>query len=261
MAQDIADLRRARPSTSRSTTTSRQARPRRDGVAAPIVIFEGLHPMHDERVGGARPLRLPRHHRRRQVRVEGAARRSPSAARRWRSTAIDARKPGCGVRQAEGEADIVIQVLLSDLIDDPTGKFLKVKFIQKKALSTVSAPVRFFDKELEARVDAQRRQADDVGAGRQDRLVRRHVVRPAGVGRRDGRQGREPRGAHLRRVAPLRRRHQVLRRAHRADRQEQGGAGLENGTGLFQTLYPSRSARRTRRSPSRRARSSNTAHL
>lgn len=36
------------------------------------------------------------------------------------------------------------QVLLSDLIDDPTGKFLKVKLIQKKSLAAVS-PAYFFD--------------------------------------------------------------------------------------------------------------------
>jgi len=35
-------------------------------------------------------------------------------------------------------------VLLSDLIDDPTGKFLKVKMIQKKGLANV-APAYFFD--------------------------------------------------------------------------------------------------------------------
>ena len=61
--------------------------------------------------------------------------------------AIDARKPDFAayVEPQKAKADIVIQVLLSDLIEDPTGKFLKVKFIQKKALSTVSAPY-FFDK-------------------------------------------------------------------------------------------------------------------
>jgi len=36
-----------------------------------------------------------------------------------------------------------VQVLLSDLIDDPTGKFLKVKLIQKKGLAV--KPAYFFD--------------------------------------------------------------------------------------------------------------------
>merc|ERR1719478_500442 len=58
----------------------------------PIVIFEGLHPMVDDRV----------------------------------------------------KADLIVQVLLSDLIDDPTGKFLKVKLIQKKSFKAVS-PAYFFD--------------------------------------------------------------------------------------------------------------------
>jgi phosphoribulokinase len=59
--------------------------------------------------------------------------------------AIDARKPDFAayVEPQKEKADIVIQVELSDLIDDPTGKFLKVKLIQKKGL-TVS-PAYFFD--------------------------------------------------------------------------------------------------------------------
>merc|ERR1719207_399261 len=43
----------------------------------------------------------------------------------------------------KAQRDIVVQVLLSDLIDDPTGKFLKVKLIQKK--SAPISPAYFFD--------------------------------------------------------------------------------------------------------------------
>ena len=59
--------------------------------------------------------------------------------------AIDARKPDFAayVEPQKQKADIVVQVLLSDLIDDPTGKFLKVKLIQKKGLKV--SPAYFFD--------------------------------------------------------------------------------------------------------------------
>jgi hypothetical protein len=39
---------------------------------------------------------------------------------------------------------LLLQVLLSDLIDDPSGKFLKVKLIQKKSCTAVK-PAYFFD--------------------------------------------------------------------------------------------------------------------
>jgi len=59
--------------------------------------------------------------------------------------AIDARKPDFAayVEPQKAKADIIIQVLLSSLIDDPTGKFLKVKMIQKKGLAC--PPAFFFD--------------------------------------------------------------------------------------------------------------------
>merc|ERR1719199_1941584 len=59
--------------------------------------------------------------------------------------AIDARKPDFAayVEPQKAKADLIIQVLLSDLIDDPTGKFLKVKMIQKKGLKIPNA--FFFD--------------------------------------------------------------------------------------------------------------------
>merc|ERR1719252_180515 len=115
----------------------------------PIVIFEGLHPMYDQRVNDALDLSVYLDitddvkfawKAQRDIAERGATMEEVQAA-------IDARKPDFAayVEPQKAKADIVIQVLLSDLIDDPTGKFLKVKFIQKKALSTVSAPY-FFDK-------------------------------------------------------------------------------------------------------------------
>merc|ERR1719389_1584168 len=48
--------------------------------------------------------------------------------------AIDSRKPDFAafVEPQKEKADIIVQVLLSDLINDPTGKFLKVKLIKEK---------------------------------------------------------------------------------------------------------------------------------
>merc|ERR1719478_1183632 len=59
--------------------------------------------------------------------------------------AIDARKPDFAafVEPQKAKADIVVQVLLSDLIDDPSGKFLKVKLIQNKDCAV--KPAYFFD--------------------------------------------------------------------------------------------------------------------
>merc|ERR1719247_1188081 len=114
----------------------------------PIVIFEGLHPMHDDRVNDALDLTVYLDitddvkfawKAQRDIAERGATMEEVQAA-------IDARKPDFAayVEPQKQKADIVVQVLLSDLIDDPTGKFLKVKLIQKKGLSTVD-PAYFFD--------------------------------------------------------------------------------------------------------------------
>merc|ERR1719486_1426345 len=82
----------------------------------PIVIFEGLHPMYDDRVNKALDL----------------------------TVYLDIMDEVKFAWKAQREkADIIVQVLLSDLIDDPTGKFLKVKLIQKK--SAPISPAYFFD--------------------------------------------------------------------------------------------------------------------
>jgi len=56
--------------------------------------------------------------------------------------AIDARKPDFAayVEPQKAKADIIVQVLFSDLIDDPTGKFLKVKLIQKNSIKAITPP-------------------------------------------------------------------------------------------------------------------------
>merc|ERR1719451_113404 len=113
----------------------------------PIVIFEGLHPMYDERVNKALDLTIYLDitdevkfawKTQRDIAERGATMEEVQAA-------IDSRKPDFAayVEPQKAKADIVVQVLFSDLIDDPTGKFLKVKLIQKK--SAPISPAYFFD--------------------------------------------------------------------------------------------------------------------
>merc|ERR1719324_156360 len=122
--------------------------PNEDVASTPIVIFEGLHPMLDDRVDKMLDLTVYLDitddvkfawKAQRDIAERGATMEDVQAA-------IDARKPDFAayVEPQKEKADIVIQVLLSDLIDDPTGKFLKVKMIQKKGLSSVT-PAYFFD--------------------------------------------------------------------------------------------------------------------
>merc|ERR1719247_3204774 len=93
----------------------------------PIVIFEGLHPMYDERVNKALDLTIYL-----DITDEVKA-------------AIDGRKPDFAayVEPQKEKADIVIQVLFSDIVDDKTGKYLKVKYIQKKSVTCVAQPYLF----------------------------------------------------------------------------------------------------------------------
>merc|ERR1712078_265830 len=107
----------------------------------------GLHPLHDNRVNEALDLSVYLDitdevkfawKAQRDIAERGATMEDVQAA-------IDARKPDFAayVEPQKSKADIVVQVLLSDLIDDPTGKFLKVKLIQKKECAV--APAYFFD--------------------------------------------------------------------------------------------------------------------
>jgi len=113
----------------------------------PIVIFEGLHPMYDSRVYEALDLTVYLDitddvkfawKAQRDIAERGATMEEVQAA-------IDGRKPDFAafVEPQKEKADIVVQVLLSDIIDDPTGKFLKVKLIQKKECAV--KPAYFFD--------------------------------------------------------------------------------------------------------------------
>jgi len=113
----------------------------------PIVIFEGLHPMYDERVNEALDLTIYLDitdsvkfawKAQRDMAERGATMEDVQAA-------IDARKPDFAayVEPQKAKADIIIQVLMSDLVDDPTGKFLKVKYIQKKSVTSCESPFLF----------------------------------------------------------------------------------------------------------------------
>merc|ERR1711990_441800 len=121
--------------------------PYEDVSPTPIVIFEGLHPMYDSRVYEALDLTVYLDvtddvkfawKAQRDIAERGATMEDVQKA-------IDGRKPDFAafVEPQKEKADIVVQVLLSDLIDDPTGKFLKVKLIQKK--DCVVKPAYFFD--------------------------------------------------------------------------------------------------------------------
>merc|ERR1740127_371495 len=115
--------------------------------ATPIVIFEGLHPLYDDRVNAALDLSIYLDitdevkfawKAQRDIAERGATMEDVQAA-------IDARKPDFAayVEPQKAKADIIIQVLMSDLVDDPTGKFLKVKYIQKKSVGVCKAPFLF----------------------------------------------------------------------------------------------------------------------
>ena len=121
--------------------------PNEDVSPTPIMIFEGLHPLVDSRVEEALDLSVYLDitddvkfawKAQRDIGERGATMEEVQAA-------IDARKPDFAayVEPQKAKADIVLQVLLSDLIDDPTGSILKVKLIQKKGLKV--APAYFFD--------------------------------------------------------------------------------------------------------------------
>jgi len=113
----------------------------------PIVVFEGLHPIYDDRVAEALDLKIYLDitdevkfawKAQRDIAERGATMEEVQAA-------IDARKPDFAafVEPQKEKADIIVQVLLSDLIDDPSGKFLKVKLIQRKDMCI--DPAYFFD--------------------------------------------------------------------------------------------------------------------
>merc|ERR1719300_96576 len=104
--------------------------------STPIVIFEGLHPLHDDRVREALDLSVYLDitdevkfawKAQRDIAERGATMEDVQAA-------IDARKPDFSayVEPQKQKADIIIQVLMSYVVPDGSGKYLKVKFIQRK---------------------------------------------------------------------------------------------------------------------------------
>merc|ERR1719324_1131151 len=148
MAQDVTDLKAGKtvdkPIYNHITGA---LDPDEEVSPTPIMIFEGLHPMHDDRVNAALDLSVYLDitddvkfawKAQRDIAERGATMEEVQAA-------IDARKPDFAayVEPQKAKADIIVQVLLSDLIDDPTGKFLKVKLIQSK--DPAVSPAYFFD--------------------------------------------------------------------------------------------------------------------
>jgi len=148
MAADVTDLKAGKTVTKPIYNHITGALDAPEEVSAtPIVIFEGLHPMYDERVYKALDLTVYLDitddvkfawKAQRDIAERGATMEDVQKA-------IDGRKPDFAafVEPQKSKADLVVQVLLSDLIDDPSGKFLKVKLIQKKSAPIPSA--YFFD--------------------------------------------------------------------------------------------------------------------
>jgi len=149
MAADVTDLKAGKAvSKPIYNHITGELDPYEDVSPTPIVIFEGLHPMHDDRVREALDLTVYLDitdevkfawKAQRDIAERGATMEEVQAA-------IDGRKPDFAayVEPQKAKADIIVQVLFSDLSEDKTGKFLKVKLIQKKAFKTVS-PAYFFD--------------------------------------------------------------------------------------------------------------------
>merc|ERR1719252_137638 len=137
MAADVTDLKAGKTvSKPIYNHITGELDPEEEVPATPIVIFEGLHPLYDERVRDALDLSI---YLDITDEVKFAWKAQRDIAERGATTedvqaAIDARKPDFSayVEPQKAKADIVIQVLMSEVVPDGTGKYLKVKFIQKK---------------------------------------------------------------------------------------------------------------------------------
>jgi len=139
MAADVTDLKAGKTvSKPIYNHITGELDPEEEVPATPIVIFEGLHPLYDDRVAEALDLSIYLDitddvkfawKAQRDIAERGATMEDVQAA-------IDSRKPDFSayVEPQKGKADIVIQVLMSDVVPDGSGKFLKVKFIQKKGI-------------------------------------------------------------------------------------------------------------------------------
>merc|ERR1740115_571144 len=103
MAADVTDLKAGKTvSKPIYNHITGELDPYEEVPATPIVIFEGLHPLYDSRVNAALDLSI-------YLDITDEVKFA------WKE-----------------KADIVIQVLMSDVVPDGSGKFLKVKFIQRK---------------------------------------------------------------------------------------------------------------------------------
>merc|ERR1711871_510596 len=145
MAADVADLKAGKTvSKPIYNHITGELDPYEEVPPTPIVIFEGLHPMVDDRVNAALDLTV---YLDITDEVKFAWKAQRDIAERGATMedvqkAIDGRKPDFAayVEPQKAKADIIVQVLFSDLIDDPTGKFLKVKLITKNKLNKISPP-------------------------------------------------------------------------------------------------------------------------
>merc|ERR1719336_187449 len=137
MAADVTDLKAGKTvSKPIYNHITGELDPEEEVPPTPIVIFEGLHPLYDERVRDALDLSIYLDitdevkfawKAQRDIAERGATMEDVQAA-------IDARKPDFSayVEPQKAKADIIIQVLMSEVVPDGSGKFLKVKFIQRK---------------------------------------------------------------------------------------------------------------------------------
>merc|ERR1719165_54484 len=136
MAADVTDLKAGKTvSKPIYNHITGELDPYEEVSATPIVIFEGLHPLYDTRVREALDLSIYLDitdevkfawKAQRDIAERGATMEEVQAA-------IDARKPDFSayVEPQKEKADIIIQVLMSEVVPDGSGKYLKVKFIQK----------------------------------------------------------------------------------------------------------------------------------
>lgn len=116
-------------------------------VPTDIVIFEGLHPMLDDKVRSMLDLSIYLDISdevkfawkiQRDMQERGHSLESIKAS-------IEGRKPDFDafVAPQRANADIVIEVLPTQLVNDAEGKFLRVRFIQKAGLDLIKAPFLF----------------------------------------------------------------------------------------------------------------------
>ena len=155
MAADVTDLKAGKTvSKPIYNHITGELDPYEEVPATPIVIFEGLHPLYDTRVREALDLTIYLDitdevkfawKAQRDIAERGATMEEVQAA-------IDGRKPDFAayVEPQKSKADIVVQVLLSELIDDPTGKFLKVRLLTFSTLCACSLQPSTFSRQPQA---------------------------------------------------------------------------------------------------------------